>query len=299
MKGILFIMIACLLWAIDTLIRYPLLFSGVSAELIVFCEHLLLAAIFFPILYKNREKFLKIKSSHLFYFFLIGGLGSAISTVTFTKAFGILNPSLVILLQKLQPIIAIFLSYYILKERMKKEFFGWAFIALIGGLCISYQDLSPAIGLIKNGEIEFHSNALKGYFLALTSVFGWAIATVYGKKLSKSGFDETEIMSGRFFMGLICLLPFLLSQSIELRFDFSFWWKICTIALVSGALGMFFYYKGLKRIPAHLCTLAEMFFPFFAVAINWIFLSKELTLLQITGGILLLVSSSMIQSKHL
>ena len=34
MKGIFFIVIACLLWALDTLIRYPLLFSGTNAEMI-------------------------------------------------------------------------------------------------------------------------------------------------------------------------------------------------------------------------------------------------------------------------
>ncbi len=292
-------MIACLLWALDTLIRYPLMFSGTSAEMIVFSEHLLLTLLFLPILLKKKDKFLKISLPHIFYFLMIGGLGSAVATVAFTKAFAMVNPSLVILLQKLQPIIAIIFSYWLLKERMKPAFFGWAIIALIGGVLISFQDLAPAFDLIKSGKVEFHTKAVNGYLLTMVSVFGWALATVFGKKLSKNGYDEQEIMSGRFFMGFICLLPFLLSLNISLDVSFEFIWKISVLALFSGALGMYFYYKGLKRIPAHLCTLAEMFFPFFAVAVNWIFLGKELSMMQITGGMLLLVSSTVIQSKHL
>ncbi len=299
MEGILFIVIACLLWALDTLVRYPLLFSGTSAEMIVLAEHFVLTIIFLPVLYRNRKKILVMNPRHIFYFLIVGGLGSAIATVTFTKAFGIINPSLVILLQKFQPIIAIIFSFYILKERMRPQFFLWASFALFGGLMISYQDLKPAFDLIVNEQYSFSLVALKGYALTLISVFGWALATVYGKLLSKKGYDESDIMSLRFLTGFICLLPLLLSFNIELNFKVEFWSKILFLALFSGGLGMYFYYKGLKRISAHLCTLAELFFPFFAVAVNWIFLGKELTLLQICGGLLVLVSSTVIQSKHL
>jgi len=37
--GSLFVILGTLLWAADTLIRYPLLYSGVSASQIVFLEH--------------------------------------------------------------------------------------------------------------------------------------------------------------------------------------------------------------------------------------------------------------------
>ncbi|MAE57885.1 MAG: EamA family transporter [Halobacteriovorax sp.] len=299
MKGIFFIVIACLLWALDTLIRYPLLFSGTNAEMIVFAEHLILTLVFFPALYRSRARLLTINPKHIFYFLIVGGLGSAIATVTFTKAFGIINPSLVILLQKLQPIVAIILSYYVLKESMKPQFFLWALLALVGGFMISFQDLMPAFKLIAKNEFSFSIVALKGYALTIISVVGWASATVFGKLLSKKGYGEVDIMSLRFLMGLLCMMPFVLSFNVEFNFGIDFWSKIILLALFSGALGMYFYYKGLKRIPAHLCTLAELFFPFFAVAVNWIFLGKELSFLQIFGGLLVLLSSTVIQSKHL
>lgn len=298
MKGLIFVILACLMWALDTLIRYPLLFGGKSAELIVFGEHLLLCLFMLPIISKSYKKFWNAKVSHMAYFFIIGGLGSAIGTLAFTKAFFLVNPSLVILLQKLQPLVAIFLSYIVLKERMKPAFFGWAILALVGGILISYQDLAPAIGLIKEGKVSLSAKAFTGYGLTLIAVISWGAATVFGKLLGKHGYDEKEIMTGRFVMGLICLLPFLLSFNISIPFEGAFWGKILLLAGMSGGLGMYFYYRGLKEIPAHLCTLAEMFFPFLAVIVNWIFLGKDLSMLQISGAALLLISSTVIQLRH-
>ena len=53
--GFIFIIIASILWALDTLIRYPLLFSGVDAARIVFTEHLFLVLIFVPWLLREKS----------------------------------------------------------------------------------------------------------------------------------------------------------------------------------------------------------------------------------------------------
>lgn len=298
MGGVVFVLIACGLWALDTLIRYPLLYSGTSAELIVFGEHLFLTLLFSPVIAKSFKKFTQAKVSHAFFFFVIGGLGSAIGTLAFTKAFSMINPSLVILLQKAQPVVAILLSYLVLKEKMKPAFFLWAIVALAGGVMISYQDLAPAFSLIGEGNVDFSISSVKGYALTFVALTSWGAATVFGKLLGKRGYDDKEIMAGRFVMGLICLLPFLLSFNISINLKPIVWGKIFLLAGMSGALGMYFYYKGLRKIPAHLCTLAEMFFPFFAVIVNWIFLGKDLTMLQISGALLLLISSTVIQLRH-
>ena len=52
MLGIVFVLSACVLWSLDTLIRYPLLGEGVRAESIVFIEHLVLTILFFPVTLK-------------------------------------------------------------------------------------------------------------------------------------------------------------------------------------------------------------------------------------------------------
>lgn len=299
MKGVIFIFTACVLWAIDTLIRYPLLWGGVSAESIVFTEHIILSVIFTYTLYRSRRKFMGLRLKGVFYFFVIGGLGSALGTLAFTKAFAIINPSLVILLQKFQPLVAIGLAYFFLKEKFKIEYFAWAFLCLVGALLISYEDMVTGLKSVEwtfSGLIS--SATVIGYFYTFVAVISWGSSTVFGKKLSLQGFNTTEIMAGRFVMGFLCLLPVGLSVSAGQFPHGEMLGKVFAMVVISGLLGMYFYYNGLKKIPARLCALAEMFFPFCAVAINWIFLGKELTLLQLLGGAMLLLGSTVIQIKH-
>ncbi len=44
--------------------------------------------------------------------------------------------------------------------------------------------------------------------------------------------------------------------------------------------------------------MAEMTFPFMAVGVNWVFLDAKLTMMQIMGGGLLLLGSTIIQLKR-
>lgn len=296
--GVFFIFLASCLWAADTLIRYPLIFGGLSATKIVFSEHVLLTLALLPILYSQRGIWKKVKKDDLISFALIGGLGSALATLTFTKAFSLINPSLVILLQKLQPLVAISLAHFVLSEPVKKEFLGWAFLCLLGGLLISGDDLAAGWTLMMKGEINFGGKSLSGYFLTLVAVFGWGSATVFGKKLSTKGFTEVQIMAGRFSIGLLFLIPAVLSETQPLIREGGVWSKIIFMVFLSGLLGMGLYYHGLKRIPARLSALAEMFFPFCAIAVNWIFLDAKLTAYQIAGGLLLLMGSTVLQLKR-
>ena len=110
MAGTFLILLASLLWALDTLIRYPLVDSGLSAVTIVFYEHLILSLFFGWGVFAAIKRIGELRVSDIFSFFVVGCVGSALATVAFTESFHFLNPSLVILLQKLQPVIAIFLA---------------------------------------------------------------------------------------------------------------------------------------------------------------------------------------------
>ena len=105
-------------------------------------------------------------------------------------------------------------------------------------------------------------------------------------------------MAGRFSMGFLCLLPFTYLNSWPFDLNVMTWGKIAAMVAISGLLGMYFYYQGLKRISARVCALTEMAFPFMAVAINWIFLDAKLDALQIVGALLLLLGSTVIQLRH-
>lgn len=298
MAGTFLVILACLLWGMDTLIRYPLVERGIHPVTIVFYEHCILTLIFSLSLIPNIKRIGELKLSDVFSFLIIGGFGSAIATVAFTESFQFLNPSLVILLQKLQPIVAIILAALILKEEIQKQFVIWAAVCLVGGLLVSSPDIERFYTLTVNNFGAVTSDvALKGYGLVAISILGWGATTVFGKRLSMAGFEPKSIMAGRFLTGLLVLIPFVQWDRRLVLPNGEDYLRILIMVIISGALAMWFYYQGLKRLSAKTTAIAEMFFPFFAIIVNWVFLGKQLNELQLVGGGILIFGSLVIQLK--
>jgi drug/metabolite transporter (DMT)-like permease len=298
MLGTLLVILACLLWGMDTLIRYPLVERGINPVTIVFYEHFILTVLFSFNLIPNLKRIGELKIADVFSFLVIGGLGSAIATVAFTESFQYLNPSLVILLQKFQPVVAIILASIILKEEVQKQFVAWAFVSLIGGLLVSSPDIERFYSLmVSNFSAVTSDVAIKGYGLVGISILGWGAATVFGKRLSMVGFETKSIMAGRFVTGFIVLIPFIQWNRALLLPNGEDYLRILIMVMISGALAMWFYYQGLQKLSAKTTAIAEMFFPFFAIIVNWVFLGKQLTELQLIGGAILIFGSLIIQLK--
>lgn len=296
--GVLFIVLATIFWSLDTLIRYPLLFSGVQASQIVFIEHLILVLIFLIFIFIKKQKvdFLK---KHFFSFLIIGCCGSALGTLAFTQAFSIVNPSLVIVLQKLQPIIAIILARLVLNETIPKHFLKLGLLSIFGALLISWTDLINSINLFQNSKNLMNQSQLFGYGLVVLSVVSWGASTVFGKKLDREKLSVEQIMFGRFFYGLIALvLLIFLSADQTWSLDFNHVSKIFLMVLLSGLIGMYFYYKGVQSLSARVVALAELFFPVSAILINWIFLNKPINTIQIVGALILLTSTTILQVNN-
>ena len=165
-------------------------------------------------------------------------------------------------------------------------------------MLLIWPDLQKLLISFKEGDVEANNAALWGYGLALFAVVSWGSATVFGKKLSSKGIDSVDLMAGRFSFGLLGMLPFVfMTPSLITAIEISILQKILILAVMSGLVGMYFYYQGLKRIPAHWATLAEMLFPVAAIFINWLFLNVEITQIQMIGAATLVVASTMVQFR--
>ncbi|CAG8999306.1 MAG: Riboflavin transporter ImpX [Candidatus Celerinatantimonas neptuna] len=298
MAGIFFIMVACFTWALDTLIRYPLLNKGFSTLQIVLMEHLTLVIVCLPILWRCRHQFRQMNTLSFSCLFFIGGVGSALGTLAYTQAFHYLNPTIVILLQKLQPLVAILFACWFLKERIRGYFLQWAALILLGGFVMIWPDIRA----LSHSTLYYadHQVLLKGYGYTLLAVLAWGCATVCGKYLSQKGMDANAIMSGRFLSGFIVLFPLALFHPASIQvMPASDVGAVAVMALLSGLAGMWFYYQGLNRIPAQMATLAEQTFPIFAAVINWLCLGMSLSVYQIVGALLLLVGNLGLRLKEM
>ena len=82
--------------------------------------------------------------------------------------------SIVILIQKAQPIFAVLLAFFILKERPSKKFYIIAAISLIAIYLLTFEFKSPAL---------LPKNNLLAAMYSLLAAFSFGSATVFGKKV--------------------------------------------------------------------------------------------------------------------
>lgn len=298
MLGPALIALAALLWASDTPFRLPAL-NRVDPVFLVFVEHVIgTACVAVWVFSRARGEAFRLKAADWLAAMAVGAGGSALATVFFTASFGYVNPSLTILLQKLQPILVIFLAYLFLKERPREGFFAWAAVAILAALVLSFPDFDFSFVGKALSEPDGRS---KGVLYALGAASLWAIATVAGKgALSRV---KPGIMTfWRYVFGLVTLAGMLalsdagadwnaLASSNELA------GSLLYIGLIPGLLAMVAYYHGLTRTPASVTTLVELFYPVSAIAINTLWLGQPLQSVQLAAGAILLLAVTQVSRR--
>ncbi|MBU6447765.1 DMT family transporter [Patescibacteria group bacterium] len=279
------VFLAAMFWATDAPFRVHLTHE-LSSSFIVLSEHFFDTLIILPILIMNFKEVKALRLKQWLAVIVIAIGGSALASVAFTQAFHYVNPSVAILLQKLQPLIAISLAYSLLGERLKKNYWIWAIVALAGAYLISFPGLRPQL---YSGE-QFNPNLI-GVSLALIAAVLWGASTVLGKYvLDKASFKT--MTSLRFVVAFLFLILLNFWQKSYPNFakitgtDYLF---MLIIALASGVFSLFIYYYGLQTTRASVATIAELGFPLAAVVVNAIFLKDALVPMQVVGMAVLLL----------
>ncbi len=273
--------LAAILWAVDAPFR-KYLTTQLSSTTIVLMEHVLIAVFAIGILLPRVAEMKRLSWREWLSVIFIGFGGSALATVLFTQSFHYLNPTVAILLQKLQPLIAILLAYIVLKEKLSKNFWLWAVVAIFGAYIVSFPTL-------KATGFTWNSNML-GVLLALGAAFFWGGSTVFGRfVLNKVSFQM--MTSLRFLSALVFL--FLMNVYYGTLREVSLatgkdWFFVFMTAIIAGFISLMIYYYGLRSTKASVATICELAFPFAAVIVNWIFLGATLSVMQIVGGLILL-----------
>ncbi len=284
----IFIIIAAALWGLDGIILRPSLYS-LPVPLVVLVEHFLAFVVMLPFLIKEWKEIKNLKKWDWGAFIWIAVFGGAIGTMAITKALfyvDFINLSIVILLQKFQPLFAIFLAWLILKEKLPKKFFIWAILAIIGGYFVTF---GLAIPNLSTGE-----KTIAAALFSLLAAFSFASSTVF----SKRAIQKVNFRVGTYLrFGITTLIMFLVVMGtgnfntatfnqITLHQLFIF----LIIVFTTGGLAIFLYYYGLKFITASVSTICELAFPLSAILFEYLIRGNVLTWIQWLGAIVLAYS---------
>ena len=272
--GITLVAIAAALWGTDALFRRPLAHST-SVATIVFGEHVVLVAITLPLLVPALIAVWRLGPRYILAAVAIGAGASAVATILFTQAFvdgGVRSIVTVVMVQKVQPLVAVLGAAIILGERPRPRFGLYLVTAIVGTWLIAFA--SPT-------HIDVQG-ALVPVLYALAAAVLWAFGTVLGRYLTQK-LPFQHVATLRFAFGLpasgIALL--ILGGPAFASVHDSLW--ITILALVTGLFALGLYYYGLRSTPAVAATLAELAFPVTAAIVGYVAFGATLTSTQWLG----------------
>lgn len=281
-----------MLWATDAIFRLPLAHS-MDPGTIVLLEHLVCVLATLPLFLVRRQELRDLKTKGWIAIAFVGLMGSAFGTYFFTSSYQLINPSVTILLQKLQPVFAVVAARVFLGEKPRHGFYLWGLVAIFGAALVSLPTGKPSF----DGSTP---ELIAGIGFALAAAVSWGLCTVFGKfATNRVSFPVVSFL--RFAWGLagiaILLALSMMSARQPVVITTSMVQSILYMGLIPGVLAMYLYYAGLKTTRASAATFAEMFFPVTAVIVNWRILGQPLSLIQLLGMGLLLVAVFFISRK--
>ena len=263
---------AAALWGTDALFRRGLALE-LPASTVVFYEHVVLFGATLPWLIRSRQAARDLDLRDWLSLLVIGVGASATATFLFTAAFTYGDPNTPLLLQKLQPLIAVLGARLVLGEALLPRYWVFFGAGVTGAYLIAFPDptaltmprLTPAL-------------------LAISAAALWGMGTVFGRRMSAK-LDFQALTAWRFTIGLPAswLIWSFQADGVVAELSGNDTATIVLLAMIPGLAAMLMYYRGLRRVPASTATLAELTFPVSATAINYFAFGSVLVASQWLG----------------
>jgi len=285
------------LWGTESAWRIPLneLFD---AKVIVFWEHVLILAMFLPLLISKLPELRKIDARTWGFLIFSAFAGSAVGTVFFTMALKNGNPTVVNVILNIQPVISTLGAFLLFGDRLTPRFFLFASVAIVAGIFLSVEHPT----LIGESFEKAGLNLGTGY--ALVCALFWGLSTVAGRG-TMIGMPLRLAASLRIVVGLICMTVILLIYG---KLNSAALWPaaaqahtgkaiiaLLLLASISGGIPLLIYFEGLRLTRASTAGYFEMMQTLAAVCITWGFFHAKLHPHQVVAGIVLMAAVTMVQ----
>ncbi|MDX1448865.1 MAG: DMT family transporter, partial [Acidimicrobiia bacterium] len=275
--GFLLVAGGAALWGTDAIFRRGLALD-LAAPVLVFLEHAVLVLMTLPVLWIKRDQLRNLGRGDWVAALVIGAGSSAVATILFTSAFRYGDPTTPLLLQKLQPLVAVIGARLLLGERLLPRFAWFLLGGLAGAYLVAFPD--PAGVTV---------SALTPALFAVGAASLWGLGTVLGRRLAPK-IPFSLLTALRFAIGLpaagliVAVMGETGSVAAVSGTDLQ---GVVALAFVPGLIALLLYYNGLRSTPASAATLAELAFPLTATGLNYVVFGTVLTGTQWIGVTLL------------
>ena len=264
--GALAICLAASLWGLDGVVLTPRL-HALPVLFVVFLLHLVPFLIMQPVLGRTYRALAAMPGRDWATLILVASTGGIVGTFAIVKALFLVEfnqLSVVVLLQKLQPVFVIALAAVVLKEKVSLRFLAWATAALVGAYLMTFG--------LKLPEMSAGSTTTAAAAWATLAAAAFGSATVFGKRIL-SALDFRQATFGRY--GCTVILAAILLVATGYGFPWGEvtvpqWSLVLLIGLTTGSGAIFLYYYGLSRVPASISAICELCLPLTAILLDFL-----------------------------
>ncbi len=274
---------AAILWGLDGIVLTPRLYN-LNIGYVVFMLHLIPFGIMNLFMFREYRHLSRFTAGDSVYFGLVALTGGVIGTLAIVKALFLVHfqdLTIIVLLQKLQPVFAISLSAILLKEAIRKNFLIWAMLAILAGYFLTFGWNLP--------DFSTGSRTVYAALFSLLAAASFGSSTVFSKKILLK-FDFRTATFFRYGITAMIMLCYVIGAGQMNQFSAATplnWLIFLIIAFTTGSGAIFLYYYGLTRIKAIVATICELFFPLSAILFDFIFNGNTLSAVQwISAGVM-------------
>ena len=265
-KGTIAIGLSAIMWGFDGVVLTPRLYN-LDVGYVVFMLHIIPFLLMNLFLFRKYRELKYFNKQDYISIILVSLFGGAIGTIAIVKALFLVQfqqLSVVVLLQKLQPIFAITLASILLKEKIKKNFAIWASLAVVASYFLTFGLHLP--------NIHTEKNIIEASLLAVLAAFSFGSSTVLSKNLLRNHNFVTATFFRYGFTSLFMLvyvIAFSKLGQVEVTTGYN-WLIMIIIGLTTGSGAIFIYYFGLNRVRAMVATISELLFPVSAIFFDYV-----------------------------
>ncbi len=275
----LLVVAGSMMWGVDSIVLRPALYT-LPVSLVVFFESLLVSLLLSVFFFRRMRELRDITRGEWLAFLGVAITGGAVGTMAITKALfyvDYVNLSIVVLIQKLQPVFTLAGAAIILKEKPPPIFLLWSAVAVVGAYIMTFGWHVPQLN---SGDYTFMAATL-----ALIAAVSFALSTVFSKRALR----RIDYGLGTYIRFLIftVVMFFIILPGGDWAAVSAISQKqimiLIIIAITTGGLATYLYYSGLKYITASLSSICELAFPLTAVLLEYLLRDHILSPVQWLG----------------
>ncbi|MBI4402801.1 MAG: DMT family transporter [Deltaproteobacteria bacterium] len=286
-RPVLLIAIACMLWATDSIVRFPASLK-LDYKVVVLVEHLIGLLLFGPfVVIRYGRNLFKLSAKDVVLIIILGVGGSALGGIFFTHSIQFIGPSTATFFQMLQPAFVVTAAFLFLKERHSGIFFECAIWVILNAIIIGFPNFEFGFSILNAEQLR------KGVLLAFLAMTLWGAATVAGKSMLHRHLP-LFVVFWRWLSAVVFLSIVILVDRTEIPWSsFSEPAVLAPLAflgVVTGVIAMTIYYYGLRDLPASVATFVELLYALGGVLLPTLYFGSKLSAIQVFGAIALVVA---------